>query len=1179
MSTTSSTRNRPAGAGQPGDIGTSTAPFSVSGSCVLSEDYFLTDQVIMNPGDVVRPFARADGTVEALLLSGGALSHLSRSASKTSGWAYTPLSVPSSPPPVTSKIVDVAVGTVPDGTVWALVLSTVTLGNASTAGYSWATLGSSGTWEYLPGGSLGPGLGQVQSGVDPHGNVYFYAFYAAHGSGQASAQGSFALWQPQSSLEATVNASLEGLDVVDARLLWNPGYSASSLGGGVLTLTSQQTLEWHPQTSATGFDWLPNWTDVASALLWTSWSANPVDTDPSYVAQGTDGTVYYTDVQSFRASLAVFPSIGSDQVAVWFKDDLFAFAMLTGETLNVLAQYGDPSINDNQFTLPIPIDQNILGVCGLPSDPNQATLFVTYDDATLSVLTKSPVTDPATGVTTDAWLSVPVQASPEAQELDCWRVQLTVQDANGVPVPGTDLAVTADRPVGIWQASGNTELAAGRPVTLTTDPAGRVTFAFPATELDSAVLSVQLEQNGVPAGNPVTVQPDGDVHAFLAGTGALNDLGTLSTNTTSGATALLQATDASGKPLFPVLASLSGSDRVSASNGVASAINQAMLAGQGVKPGATDTQWFKLDVSQTVPTYAASTSSAGVSAGVESLGSWWDSVKHDAESVYYGVRKGVITVENCVGTWADDAAQWTLNLAIKIGDEISDAVNIVVTDIRSAIHAISGIFHALGADIKTAVNWLRQNVSEIIKEAGQNAKVIEGWLTELPGIVNARLTQYENRADGFFTGLADTVKKDIGDMMTDLDKQNLGDLLGVSEPENAGVGSVALDIEKFLSDVQHNWLLEKILSFYTGETPPGPNADLQAAVNNFVTAAEDAWHFVEDMATGLWDGLKDLFASRDSYEAATFGQLFQVLLDKAVDNLLGFADKVVDGLLNLAKAVMDQLATMLTHEIDLIPVVGKLLQVLGVDDSMSIAHLTSLILMYPATLANRIKNGPGAPLFPAADTAGQLSASADWGPGLTISAAVGQGIWGFADAAADAYKAGGEEAPGMIGWIDIVAPAILNILQWPGAKNSDGSTAPPFANSIDSSGKDGLLILPTWLLGWVPPIAGLCGKFADYTPSAVQRGVGDGGGDEIPEIGQYFTMASAIGATITGSIYNFQTGQGSNTQAAGILGNVSNIIAPFATKELTDSTQGLSDVIKLIVDMAGNIGAAVAMGT
>ena len=65
---------------------------------------------------------------------------------------------------------------------------------------------------------------------------------------------------------------------------------------------------------------------------------------------------------------------------------------------------------------------------------------------------------------------------------------------------------------------------------------------------------------------------------------------------------------------------------------------------------------------------------------------------------------------------------------------------------------------------------------------------------------------------------------------------------------------MALDIEKFLSNVQHNWLLEKIMSFYTGETPLGPIADVQAAVNDFVTAATDAWHFVEDMATGLWTG-------------------------------------------------------------------------------------------------------------------------------------------------------------------------------------------------------------------------------------------------------------------------------------------------------------------------------------
>ena len=34
--------------------------------------------------------------------------------------------------------------------------------------------------------------------------------------------GSFALWQPHSTYSVTNNASLAGLDMVDARLFWDP---------------------------------------------------------------------------------------------------------------------------------------------------------------------------------------------------------------------------------------------------------------------------------------------------------------------------------------------------------------------------------------------------------------------------------------------------------------------------------------------------------------------------------------------------------------------------------------------------------------------------------------------------------------------------------------------------------------------------------------------------------------------------------------------------------------------------------------------------------------------------------------------------------------------------------------------------------------------------------------------
>ena len=110
----------------------------------------------------------------------------------------------------------------------------------------------------------------------------------------------------------------------------------------------------------------------------------------------------------------------------------------------------------------------------------------------------------------------------------------------------------------------------------------------------------------------------------------------------------------------------------------------------------------------------------------------------------------------------------------------------------------------------------------------------------------------------------------------------------------------------------------------------------------------------------------------------------------------------------------------------------------------------------------------------------------------------------------------------------------------------------------------------------MPPVVGLCGQFADYQPPGLEAR-GDAP-EEWPEIGQYFTMASAIASTVLGSIYNFQTDQSAETEAAGILGNVSNIIAPFATKELAETTEGGSEIIKFFIDYLGNLGAAGCMG-
>ena len=75
----------------------------------------------------------------------------------------------------------------------------------------------------------------------------------------------------------------------------------------------------------------------------------------------------------------------------------------------------------------------------------------------------------------------------------------------------------------------------------------------------------------------------------------------------------------------------------------------------------------------------------------------------------------------------------------------------------------------------------------------------------------------------------------------------------------------------------------------------------------------------------------------------------------------------------------------------------------------------------------------------------------------------------------------------------------------------------------------------------------------------------------------YITAVMAVGATIIGSVYNFKTPQTGGIRAATILGNISDIIAPFMTQELQESSEDMSAVIKMIVDAVGNLGAAATM--
>jgi hypothetical protein len=72
-------------------------PYYVQASCELSEDYFLTEDVLIGADDKVMPFVNSQNSmVEAVVLthdSNGqpSLAHLHRDPAVTSGWTFTPM--------------------------------------------------------------------------------------------------------------------------------------------------------------------------------------------------------------------------------------------------------------------------------------------------------------------------------------------------------------------------------------------------------------------------------------------------------------------------------------------------------------------------------------------------------------------------------------------------------------------------------------------------------------------------------------------------------------------------------------------------------------------------------------------------------------------------------------------------------------------------------------------------------------------------------------------------------------------------------------------------------------------------------------------------------------------------------------------------------------------------------
>lgn len=1160
-------------------------PYVLQASSELSREFFMTSEVMIQQGDYVYPFVnpKNGNQVEALVFAGGNLSHLRRDATSPTGWSFVAFDLQG----LFNSVNDVAVAA--NGTdVYVLVFGYPS-GNPNenpsnapawltrlTGAATWDS-GITATYEDL-GIDVSAEQGVVKGGISRDGTPYFATTFVDGGTTTLGG------WVPTGNLDYEpliyqqyLQPTLDGV-LTDFAVLYDATEKSTTDAptGFLFTLTDKGTLTVYPQNGASYFD--AGISDAGASgvteLMWAYASPTSTTNYPGYAFQTASGTGFVDENGNYNTVTDVALA-ASNAVSVWQQNDLYTVNLLDSDgTLQMIQELS--SAGTGSWATPIPLVPDLQAVFGVPTDPNQNTLFAVGLDETLSVLSLGPA----------GWTQTQVhQAGEELYDFSAYRVQGTVTDANGTAVMGAQVTISTDRPVGAWTPTGSLPITPDAPLTVTTDVKGEITFSIPSDELDCAMLTLQaLDANGNATGSPLLVTADNDVRAFLGGTGPLGDLGTL-----SGAT-LTTATQSDGKTLL--FSTLTDADSATAS---AQALGQLIKTGNDAQNGTRVAQAFTLAVNNGKPTYTAGAGQAKLEGTrlTFSFGHLFDTIGH-------AIRHGAAKLVQAVVRAAENAAGWLVDLAIQIGEAVVNFTDLAIADMKSAFHVIGGFFATLGADIKEAIDWLKNNVIELVEAAKSSAAQFQTWFGDLGASVTAALNQVEIDTDDWFSAKEAQAHQEISNLKNLVE----GTLGGPALPPPTDTGSssnqshLGKDLSylgKVMNDVPGKWLMDKFMSYLPAtDTGPTISADtFQPLLQDLATDWADAMTLSDALFTFISTTMTDAFSSNGSADKNKLSNTqvtdWFTQLDTVVHDGLQLLDALADTLLDLCKAGVALIEGYFTYQYNLVSsmgILGLIMEEVGVDIHFSLAEILSWVVAFPAALVARCRGYSA--LFPATVAGfprGQLGANPPdgWQVGLGITGAVAQGVWGMADLVGDAQqfydsdtgKRG--EPSGLIDYFDILCPLVETVALWPSEPNSDGSASYPFHGGIATSTED-FELLP--FIVWsavLPSVFGAVAK-AGWTKDLSNSGFPSGVQDVAKDyMAPFVQMIAGTANTIMGGVYSGKNNAGWVAILGTVLGNLSFVGAPLATKVMLNTTDDISGLVKLLVDAGGNIGAAVCI--
>jgi hypothetical protein len=683
---------------------------------------------------------------------------------------------------------------------------------------------------------------------------------------------------------------------------------------------------------------------------------------------------------------------------------------------------------------------------------------------------------------------------------------------------------------------------------------------------------------------PQAVRPDQNYHDFLAGTHAVNTgsavIPPMSKDTLKNATV-------NGQPLAPGV-----------TDDQADTASQAIINGMNSVPGKSTTLraagyvGWSLNVQDPAhPEFRYYTTGDELKAALMALRPAPSPIgaEEDIGSFFGDILHAIETFAAELVSWVVDVVDSLLNLVIKVGEELIQLATIVIRTIEDAIPFIHAIFNWIGALVEKVLDWIKDllgwndiwNTKLVFEHLASEAIPALQWAIEKRALVETGT---------FFTDLKAAVDAEFSNAISHFQGSSFDQ---ITTPPNAsrsvrGTRLAAAGVPTG-SPAQNNWLMSKVTDNVGGN---GPLAPLSTTVP-------------PDLGSALWQKLTDAGAQQDLNNAlADLTDFFDTLLTdpkdigtrgvsdviKAAQALVDYVIDTLDGLvtdiLDILEGALGAAGDILTQPLGEIPVVSWLYtNVICPSDQQedpSILRLACLVLAVPITLIYKVANQMRPP-FDDATRDMILSwtftppGTAQPGPAAPAVADVSQLAWAraflsgpqaCADMAADSMAVTGKGLlVAVTGWLDLVAALVMQVLYWPN-KPFD------FSWNWSSLTQAQQLMRGAWIAGWAAPLVNLV--------LLVQPNPAQGQIAEDTEDGKsWMTLYGAIlfGVGLAGSIKGLSEDNPPTANGYDVAGAVLSPLPAMGTFLLFDEviadTEGASLVIKLLVDVIGDIGAGV----